>query len=177
MQKKFTTKLEFELTDDPEPDYKVGDRVVYRGDEENIWTVNHIERGMKCWWVRASQHSVSQRFPAGVFRSIEIPRKLETTKDKKPIEKHSVKPAVEISKPKAPDRVLDLLSEAENLEQCWQIVALAGVDTQILKQKIGHLSNGLQRMGIGNHLRKMQKEGQFDPTSIIWTQKGFVKAL
>lgn len=58
---------EVPLTQDPPPEYTVGDRVVYRGREDNVWKINSIDQGVNCWWVRASQNSVTQCFPAAVF--------------------------------------------------------------------------------------------------------------
>lgn len=162
--------VEVELTKDEPPAYSVGHEVSYRGDPDNIWKINSLDQGVNCWWVRASQNSVTQCFPANVFHQIEQKKRKIETVVAKPIEKPK-KPAIE--KPKGPDPVAALLAEAENLDQCWEIAGLAGVDLDSMKSKHSHLSNGLQRMSIGNHLRKMWKEGQFDPSGIIWTHEGF----
>jgi len=151
------------------PDYAVGDRVMYRGDPENVWTIGQIKPGLKCWWVWAEQNGTKQNFPAGVFSKIEAAKK---PKASAPI---AVKAE---SKPKRKDSVGDgvasLLAEAESIEQCWVIARMAGLNIEETRAKIGHLSNGLQRMGIGNRLRKMHKDGQFDPESIVWTPDGFM---
>lgn len=149
------------------PDYAVGDRVMYRGDPENVWTIGQIKPGLKCWWVWAEQNGTKQNFPAGVFSKIEAAKK---PKASAPI---AVKAE---SKPKRKDSVGDgvasLLAEAQDIAACWRIAEMAGLDMEELRTKIGHLSNGLQRMGIGNRLRKMWKDGQFDPESIICLGQG-----
>jgi hypothetical protein len=175
MNTKWKSTVEVELTTDPPPSYNVGDRVMYRDDPDNVWTVLAINQGVSCWWARASQHSVNQSFPAGVFsldprKKAKAPSPLIERVPVKPIEQ----PKISVEK-KPPDRIADLLAEATDVDQCWTIAKMAGADVESLRTKIGHLSNGLQRMGLGNHLRKMWKSGQFDPTSIHWTSKGFVK--
>lgn len=67
---------EVPLTQDPPPEYTVGDDVAYRGKPDDIWKINAIDQGVNCWWVRASQNSTTQCFPAGVFskRFIEVHR-------------------------------------------------------------------------------------------------------
>jgi hypothetical protein len=72
-------------------------------------------------------------------------------------------PVMTKAKKSSGDPVAMLLSEAADLAACWRIAELAGLNVAEVRSKIGHLSNGLQRMGIGNRLRKL--EG-FDPRRI-----------
>jgi hypothetical protein len=155
-----------QLTTDEPPVYNVGDSVKYRGIEDNIWKILHIEQGSACWWVRASQNSTNQSFPAGVFEPIV---KIERPKAK-PIETVRAKP-VEMSKPKPFDHIGHLLAETRDMEECYQIARIAGIDLE----RINHLSPALQKMNIGNKLRKMMKDGIFDPASIVWKDGRFVK--
>lgn len=64
--------------------------------------------------------------------------------------------------PKAPqdigDRAATLLRECDTLDDMWAMAGREGLDVPAVKAKIGHLNPGLQRMGIGNRLRKMYKD-------------------
>lgn len=159
-----------ETTTIPAPEYSVGDRVMYRGDPENIWTIGQIKLGGRCWWVWAEQNGTKQNFPAGVFTKTEV-KKLKAPA---PVAAKAEPVAKRPRKESVGDSVAFLLVEAESIEQCWVIAGMAGLDIEETRAKIGHLSNGLQRMGIGNRLRKMHKDGQFDPGSIVWTPDGFM---
>ena len=153
----------------PAPDYAVGDRVMYRGDPENLWTIGSMKLGASCWWVWAEQNGTKQNFPAGVFT------KTEAKKLKAPAPVAAkAEPVAKKRKESVGDGVASLLAEAEDVAGCWRIAEMAGLDMDELRTKIGHLSNGLQRMGIGNRLRKRHKDGQFDPESIVWTPDGFM---
>ena len=159
-----------ETTTIPAPEYSVGDRVMYRGDPENIWTIGQIKLGERCWWVWAEQNGTKQNFPAGVFTKTEA-KKLKAPA---PVAAKAEPVAKKPRKGSVGDGVASLLVEAESVEQCWVIAEMAGLDIEETRAKIGHLSNGLQRMGIGNRLRKRHKDGQFDPESIVWTPDGFM---
>lgn len=154
----------------PPPEYAVGDRVMYRGDPENVWTIGSMKPGPKCWWVWAEQHGTKQNFPAGVFT------KIEAKKAKAPVQNAPKADQEQKKKRKVSvgDPVASLLAEAADIQGCWKIAEMAGLDLEELRTKIGHLSNGLQRMGIGNRLRKRWKDGEFDPESIVWTPDGFM---
>lgn len=143
------------------PDYVIGDRIAYESNPEDLWRVLDLREGVSCWWVFAEQHGTKQNFPAGVFTKVEAkPRKVTTPAAPKPAPAKKRKNSVS-------DPVAALLAEAVDIEACWRIAELAGLDIPETRAKIGHLSNGLQRMGIGNRLRKSWKEGAFDPLSII----------
>lgn len=151
-----------EVTRPEAPDFVVGDVVAYDGDPENTWRILNLREGVGCWWAFAEQHGTKQNFPAGVFSKI-------AGKAPKKVAPAPVVPKVVTKKRKdsVSDPVAALLSEADNIAACWRIAEMAGLDMVELRTKIGHLSNGLQRMGIGNRLRKSWKEGNFDPLSII----------
>ena len=144
------------------PDYEVGDMVAYDSNPDNIWKIIGLTRGVACWWAFAEQHGTKQNFPDGAFSKIvgKAPRKTAPVVAKPA-------PAVKKRKDSVGDGVSALLSEADNIDACWRIAELAGLDIPGTREKIGHLSNGLQRMGIGNRLRKAFKAGEFDPLSII----------
>lgn len=143
------------------PDYNVGDTVAYESNPENLWRVLNLREGLSCWWAFAEQHGTKQNFPAGVFTKIEVkPRKVAVPVAPKPA-------PVKKRKDSVSDPVAALLAEAVNIDACWRIAEMAGLDIPETRAKIGHLSNGLQRMGIGNRLRKAWKEGTFDPLSIV----------
>jgi hypothetical protein len=112
---------------------------------------------------------VTQCFPAGSFVKVQ---KIETP-TVKPVERPKIK-VEKTEKPKVPDEIARLMSEAEDIEHCWDIAKLAGLDVDDLKTKIGNLSNGLQRMNIGNILRRMWKSGEFDPIRVQWKKDKFV---
>lgn len=149
----------------PDLDYGVGDQVLYMGDPDNTWKVTQLRPGRVTWWAYAERNGTKQNFPAGVFT-------------KSPIKKSApppVTPKVEVAKKKGGktvDGVAALLGEAIDIEACWRVAEMAGMDVESVKAKIGHLSNGLQRMGIGNRLRTMVKFGAFEPASIMCTGTG-----
>lgn len=153
-----------ELTNAPPPGYAPGDLVIYLGDPTNVWTVIGLTRGVRHWWTRAMQDGTNQEFPAGVFTRIERPDRRRAAPAPAPTTP---------KKKKTSDHITWLLAEAPDLQQVWTVPKLAGLDTEALKQKLSHLSPGLQRMGIGNALRRAAQEGIFDPSSIVWTQKGY----
>lgn len=70
-------------------------------------------------------------------------------------------------KEKARDPIADVLAEAKSVDEVWAIGRLAGLDQAELKAKIGHLSNGLQRMGIGNRIRTKWKHGELDAEKLM----------
>jgi hypothetical protein len=116
------------------------------------------------WWACAAQNGTQQYFPAGVFT------KYESTISKSVVKK-VIKIDMGIPKKKgARDAVTELLAEAKDTEECWQIAKMAGLNMVELHAKVAHLSNGLQRMGIGNRLRAKN----FDAKSIIRDSKGFI---
>lgn len=153
----------------PPPEYAVGDRVMYRGDAENVWTITGMRQGESGhWWVYAEQHGTRQNFPAGVFTKVEAKKAkapAQSAPEAEPEQKKKRKVSVG-------DPVASLLAEAADIQGCWKIAEMAGLDLEELRTKIGHLSNGLQRMGIGNRLRKRWKDGEFDPESIVCTGTG-----
>lgn len=152
------------LTADPAPEYTPGDSVMYRGDPENVWRVIHVEKGVNCWWTRATQNSVNQSFPAGVFTRIERP---QVAKIERPPVAKVERPKAD--KPKTIDHIAALLAEARGLDDVIEIARLAGIDYTKDENK----SAGLQRMYIGNLLRSKMKRGEFDPEKIQWTGQGF----
>lgn len=144
------------------PDFVAGDVVAYDGGPENTWRILNLREGVACWWAFAEQHGTKQNFPAGVFSKIvgKVPKKAAPVPAVPKVVTKKRKDSVS-------DPVAALLAEAVNIEACWRIAEMAGLDIPETRAKIGHLSNGLQRMGIGNRLRKSWKEGTFDPLSII----------
>lgn len=151
------------------PEYEVGNTVSYRGDPENLWKILGLKVGTQCWWAYASQNGTKQNFPAGVFTRHDAAKKSKASAPNVP--KTEPKPK---KKKDVGDPVSQLLAEAEDIQGCWRIAEMAGLDMTELQTKISHLSNGLQRMGIGNRLRAKAKAGEFDAHSIVWTPEGFM---
>lgn len=143
--------------------YTIGDTVIYRGDASSLWLVLSIEDGIKHRWTRAQKigTGISKTFPYEVFEleSKFTPKVTITIKDK-PKKEHKPKPNL--------DDIGALMAEARSVDECWVIAKLAGLDVDEVKSKIGHLSNGLQKMGISNRLRKLVKDGKLEPTIITW---------
>lgn len=149
------------------PEFGPGDTVVYRGDPENRWVVIGIRPATGSnvgFWVMAEQGGTRQNFPYAVFTRVDkkqrkapAPNVVKT----EPVAKKQPR------KDSIGDPVAKLLAEATDIAACWRIAELAGLPIDETRGKIGHLSNGLQRMGLGNRLRKMWKDGQFDPESIV----------
>lgn len=150
------------------PEYEVGDTVAYRGDPENLWKVTSLQAGTHNWWAYAEQNGTKQNFPAGVFTKVDASKK---RKAPAPIAVKA-EPVAKKRKDSVGDAVAGLMAEAQDITACWRIAEMAGLDIEETRTKIGHLSNGLQRMGIGNRLRKMWKDGNFDPESIICLGQG-----
>jgi len=157
-------------------EYEVGDNVIYQNNPENRWEVLSIEVGVNNVWIRAGkigtksggQYQVQKVFPYGVFtlESKKMPKVVTTI-------------AMPEHKPRKPKKILDdisqLLAEARDTDEMWDLAKMAGVDINKAKDRIGHLSNGLQRMGIGNRLRVLYKKGEFNPEDIIWdVDNGFM---
>jgi len=145
----------------PPPDFQEGDYVILQGNREDVWIIESIRPGNKFWWVMARKNGTRQNFAAGSFT------KLERCHHSAP--KKSASPPPKAKKKTTGDPVSHLLAEAETIEQIWIIAKLAGLAIPELRAKIGHLSNGLQRMNIGHRLR--EKQG-FDPYSIVPDKEG-----
>lgn len=153
--------------------YGVGDPVSHHGDNVTTWKVEEIFYGDAIIWVRARHAGTSKVFPSQTLTLANITQVLPDKASR--VVKSKVKPKSH-KKHSAGDAVAMLLAEAPDIAGCWKIAEMAGIDVVALSLKIGHLSNGLQKMNISNRLRKMHSAGKFDPTSIIWTAyDGFVQ--
>ena len=142
------------------PDYQVGDKVCYKDQPDNVWTVLEIRPFTNHVWVLAKQNGMQQSFPSVVFikAGANAKEKYIPTKD-----------AFEKPRKKADpnDPITKLMRGCADIEACWVLAGRAGMDVAEAKSKIAHLSVPLQRMGITNRLRKMLKDGLFNPEDLL----------
>ena len=142
------------------PDYKVGDKVCYRDEPDNIWTVLEIRPYTNHVWVLAKQLGIQQSFPSVVFV------KAADGKDEqyKPSKDAFQKPR-KTTDPNDP--ITLLMNKHRDLDAAWGLAAKAGLDVADIRARVAHLSPSLIRMNITNRLRKALKDGLFNPEDLL----------
>jgi hypothetical protein len=144
-------------------DHQVGDFVFHLGKADDVWRIDEFRSEKDHSYAFCSQNGSKQWLPTATLAKNPAYVAPEAGQA----------PAVQVKTEKAPkkqhigDSVAALLAEADNLDQCWVIAKIAGLDIEATKAKIGHLSNGLQRMGIGNRLRAMHKAGTINADDLL----------
>lgn len=164
----------------------VGQTVFHLGKPDDPWIIEKLGGGYA--WVAQGKGKDASRcqLPVGSLAVIPTPALVELTESVKtggagspvsgaPLEK-TTRPApapAPARKERAPaprdvgDAIAQLLTASPEVGP-WRILELSncGLDPKEVQAKIGHLSNGLQRMGIGNRLRIAWKAGHFNPEAL-----------
>jgi hypothetical protein len=148
--------------------------VIYAGNADDVWTiVKHLPDGKYAYCSKGGMDRDGK--PKGKAKNI-VAALLSPVPDRKPPRARSGGTPAPRREKKRKDNIGDaistLLAEAETLEQLWEIAQAAGMDVAAVKVRIGHLNPGLQRMGIGNRLRSMQRHGKMNEVALRWTPKG-----
>lgn len=151
-----------------------GTQHMYNGNPDDLWWVTAHEPDAKYAYCSKGGLDRNGR-PTGKAKNIPAALLTPVVDTKKAKRVKGAAPAVRREKKRKDnigDSISNILAEAENLEQLWAIAAAAGLDVPTVKARIGHLNPGLQRMGIGNRLRTLQKRGELKEVNLTWTSKG-----
>lgn len=144
---------------------KSGEPHMYDGDPENVWIVCGHDPDAKYAYCskggmdrQGNIKGKAKNIPAALLTPVEAVAKARRIKSSTPAPRREKKRKDNIG-----DAMSDLLQEADTLDELWQIAEAAGMDVASVREKIGGLNPGLQRMGIGNRLRHMNRKGTMKP--------------
>lgn len=129
-----------------------GQRVRYRGEFWYVFGVPHEGSVFVRVWDGAKDGCI-QHVPADAVEDAPKPAP-------KQVKTKAAKPRVA----KAPDEVVFLMREADSLDAMWALAERFIPYADELRGKVGHLNPGLQRMNIGNHIRKLWRAGEITLT-------------
>lgn len=154
----------------------VGQTVFHLGKPDAPWIVEKIN-GNFAWVVQGKGKDASRcSLPIGSLAVVPTPALLERAAAASPVSGTAPKPPREKPAP-APrdvgDVIAQLLTASPDVGP-WRVLEMSncGLDVEAIRGKIGHLSAGLQRMGIGNRLRVQWKAGQFNAEALLKRIRG-----
>lgn len=129
--------------------FKPGDLVRYKCDPDSTWVVERHDEGSDM--VRARINGCSQYLAAGNLFKIEQSPKIKPQKIT--VQRSSTTKTPR--KTSTSDDVAIILREAINFTSLMKIAKILNLNVKEIKPKVAHLNFGLQRMYIGNQLRKL----------------------
>jgi hypothetical protein len=152
--------------------FKPHTAVIYNGNQDDVWFVlNHEPDGKYAFCARSIDREghasgKSKNIPAALLTTLEQVQKTRRVKG-------GPKPRKEKQRrDNIGDVISDILAEAQSVEDLWTIALHAGLDVEAVKARIGHLNPGLIRMGIGNRMRHLQRQGTLPTIDLVWRDGG-----
>lgn len=139
----------------------IGQIVFHLGDPDSAWMIMDWRSPTDKSWCWCEMNGSKQWFPTAAMAVVATPKYVDpATVPARVVEKKE--------KPEKPvgDIIAQLLASGTDP---WAVLEMAkcGIDVDETRKKIGHLSNGLQRMGIGNRLRVAWKQNKFNAEALL----------
>lgn len=157
----------------------IGETRFHLGNAEQAWTILEFRSPNDKSWAFCERGGAKQWFPMACMAT--VPTYKPEPEQTRPAERITPQEAKARTKPPKAERpkidrprdVGDLAAQAmaSGLDP-WIVYELAAkmdptLDPAATRGKIGHLSNGLQRMGLGNRLRNAINHGRVDGRALM----------